>query len=128
MVTTDTALEIRNLTIDYSTGHVLIDGRPIGTFVAEQGPEVLASPAPDLYVVNIPLLVKSVTFLPSGEHFTPNHGINAAWNSLAKTFQSVLGNPDPRVPVSDVRLALAQNIKDRRTIERVMVALDEVAP
>ena len=62
----DTQLDTRHLTIDYSSGHVLIDGRPIGTFVAEQGPEVIASPADDLYVVNVPMMVKSVTFLPTG--------------------------------------------------------------
>ena len=64
---TGTQLDTRHLTIDYSSGHVLIDGRPIGTFVAEQGPEVIASPADDLYVVNVPMMVKSVTFLPSGQ-------------------------------------------------------------
>lgn len=35
---TDTEKALRHLTLDYSSGHVLIDGRPIGTFVAEQGP------------------------------------------------------------------------------------------
>lgn len=60
----DQSLQVRNLTIDYSSGHILIDGRPIGCFVAEQGPEVVASPFEDLYIVNVPLMVKSVTFLP----------------------------------------------------------------
>ena len=64
MSATEKSLAIRNLTIDYSSGHVLIDGRPIGTFVAEQGPEVVASPFEDLYIVNVPLMVRSVTFLP----------------------------------------------------------------
>ena len=127
MVTTDTALEIRNVTIDYSTGHVLIDGRPIGTFVAEQGPEVLASPGPDLYVVNIPLLVKSVTFLPSGETFTAQASLHKAWRNVAEAFRSVIGEPT-RYTEDEVRLALAQVVPERPTIERVMGALDEVAP
>lgn len=65
-VTPETKLAARHLIIDYSSGHVLLDGRPIGTFVAEQGPEVVASPVEDLYVVNVPMMVRSVTFLPSG--------------------------------------------------------------
>ena len=127
----DTELDRRHLTIDYSSGHVLIDGRPIGTFVAEQGPEVIASPAPNLYVVNVPMMVRSVTFLPSGETFTEAAGLNQAWaqirDTLAGPFAAVLG-PPVKYSADDVRLALAQSLPGRHEIERVMNALDEVAP
>ena len=125
----DTQLDTRHLTIDYSSGHVLIDGRPIGTFVAEQGPEVVASPAPDLYIVNIPMLVKSVTFLPSGEQFTAANSLADAWEKMRKAFLSVAGDPTAtRFTADEVRLALAQAMKERGPIERVMHALNEVAP
>lgn len=124
---TDTEKALRHLTLDYSSGHVLIDGRPIGTFVAEQGPEVVASPAPDLYIVNVPLMVKSVTFLPSGEHFTAAASLNAAWRKVRDAFAGVTGAP-MRYSADEVRLALAQALPARGEIERVMNALDEVAP
>lgn len=124
---TDTEKALRHLTLDYSSGHVLIDGRPIGTFVAEQGPEVVASPAPDLYIVNVPLMVKSVTFLPSGEHFTAAASLNAAWRKMRDAFAGVTGAP-MRYSADEVRLALAQALPARDEIERVMNALDEVAP
>lgn len=124
----DTEKALRHLTLDYSSGHVLIDGRPIGCFVAEQGPEIVASPAPDLYIVNVPLMVKSVTFLPSGEHFTARApGINQAWAKVRDSFSAVLG-PTVKYSADDVRLALAQAVKERSTVERVLTALDEVAP
>lgn len=129
MVTTvseNTALELRHLTVDYSTGHALIDGRPIGTFIAEQGPEVLSSPAEDLYVVNVPLLVKSVTFLPSGEHFvSATTGVLAAFRRFV---QAVGGPGDSHVSISDVRLALVQALpKDRAVREQVLSLLDDQA-
>lgn len=123
----DTEKALRHMTLDYSSGHVLIDGRPIGTFVAEQGPEIVASPAPDLYIVNVPLMVKSVTFLPSGEHFTAAASLNAAWRKMRDAFAGVTGAP-MRYSADEVRLALAQAVKERSTVERVMNALDEVAP
>lgn len=123
----DTEKALRHLTLDYSSGHVLIDGRPIGTFVAEQGPEIVASPAPDLYIVNVPLMVKSVTFLPSGEHFTAAASLNAAWRKMRDAFAGVTGAP-MRYSADEVRLALAQALPARGQIERVMNALDEVAP
>lgn len=127
IASTNTEKVLRHLTIDYSSGHVLIDGRPIGTFVAEQGPEVAASPAPDLYIVNVPLIVKSVTFLPSGEHFTAAASLNAAWRKIRDAFAGVTGAP-MRYSADEVRLALAQAVKERSTVERVLTALDEVAP
>lgn len=124
MVNTDPSLKICNLTIDYSSGHVLVDGKPIGCFVAEQGPEVLRSPAEDLYIVNVPLMVESVTFLPSGERVEPARGVHEAWRKMADSFRSVLGEIDPRVPVSDVRLALVQALpKDHAARERVLELL-----
>lgn len=128
MVTTRPAtdLDTRHLTIDYSSGHVLIDGRPIGTFVAEQGPEILASPAKDLYIVNVPMLVKSVTFLPSGETFAAARTLAAVFRNLAAAFGERSGSP--RYSEAEVRLALAQALPERGAIERVMGALDEVAP
>jgi hypothetical protein len=128
MVTTRPATELdrRHLTIDYSSGHVLIDGRPIGTFVAEQGPEILASPAKDLYIVNVPMLVKSVTFLPSGETFAAARTLAAAFRNLAAAFGERSGSP--RYSEAEVRLALAQALPERHAIERVLGALDEVAP
>lgn len=105
MVNADTDLKIRNLTIDYTSGHALIDGRPIGTFVANPGPEVLASPAKGLYLVNVPLMVKSVTFLPSGQTFEPTAGGLA---EAFRRFAAAFGPADPRVSVEDVRLALVQ--------------------
>ncbi|WP_010540396.1 hypothetical protein [Dietzia alimentaria] len=123
----DTELDRRHLTIDYSSGHVLIDGRPIGTFVAEQGPEIVASPAPDLYVVNVPMLVKSVTFLPSGEHFTARASFSRAVAGIRAAFSQMAG-PPVKYSADDVRLALAQAIPDRFEIERVMNVLSEVAP
>lgn len=127
MASADTKLELRNLTCDYSTGHVLIDGRPIGTFVAEQGPEVLASPAPDLYVVNVPMMVRSVTFLPSGEHFTAAASLNAAWRKMRAAFAGVTGAP-MRYSADEVRLALSQAIPERHKVEAILGLLDEVAP
>lgn len=127
VASTNTEKSLRHLTIDYSSGHVLIDGRPIGTFVAEQGPEVVASQAPDLYIVNVPLMVKSVTFLPSGEHFTAAASLNAAWRKMRDAFAGVTGAP-MRYSADEVRLALAQSLPGRGEIERVMSALDEVAP
>ena len=126
VASTNTEKALRHLTIDYSSGHVLIDGRPIGTFVAEQGPEVVASPAPDLYIVNVPLMVKSVTFLPSGEHFTAAASLNAAWRKMRDAFAGVTGAP-MRYSADEVRLALAQALPGRGEIERAMSALDEVA-
>lgn len=123
----DTELDRRHLTIDYSSGHVLIDGRPIGTFVAEQGPKIIASPAPNLYVVNVPMMVRSVTFLPSGETFTAAAGLNRAVASLVRAFGAAAGSP-VRYSADEVRLALAQSLPGRHEIERVMDALDEVAP
>lgn len=124
VATAGTKLELRNLTCDYSTGHVLIDGRPIGTFVAKQGPEILASPMPDLYVVNIPLMVKSVTFLPSGEHFTAHGTVVDAFRRIATT-PGVLSQP--RYTADDVRLALSQAMPERHKVDAILELLDEVA-
>lgn len=124
----DTEKALRHLTLDYSSGHVLIDGRPIGTFVAEQGPEIVASPAPDLYIVNVPLMVKSVTFLPSGEHFTARGpGINQAWAKVRDSFSAVLG-PTVKYSADDVRLALSQALPERHKVDAILDLLDEVAP
>lgn len=88
---------------------------------------MVASPVPDLYIVNVPLMVKSVTFLPSGEHFTAAGSLNAAWRKVRDAFAGVTGAP-MRYSADEVRLALAQALPARGEIERVMNALDEVAP
>lgn len=128
MVSTEPTLKIGNLTVDYSSGHILIDGKPIGCFVAETGPEVLRSPLKDLYIVNVPLMVKSLTFLPSGETFTARApGILQEWAKVRDHFSYRLG-PTVKYSGDDVRLALAQHLTSHYEIERIMNALDEVAP
>lgn len=128
MVSAEPTLKIANLTVDYSSGHVLIDGKPIGCFVAETGPEVLRSPSKDLYIVNVPLMAKSVTFLPSGGTFTARApGLLQALAKVRDQSPYALG-PTVKYSADDVRLALAQHLQSYYEIERIMNALDEVAP
>lgn len=121
----DTELKLRHLTVDYSSGHVLIDGRSIGCFVAEQGPEILRSPAENCYIINVPLMVESVTFLPSGDSFENKTTLIDSWNLIKSAFQGAIGTAEKTYTESEVRIALNQVFFASGEVDHVMGLLGE---